>query len=84
MQAGRVEPERQYTAAEVERMFKLNNVLLKAMAKQISCMRMFSNQVGIPENESGLGVLFEETGVNARATLMGISEVNLVLRAFRP
>ena len=36
MQAGRVEPERQYTAAEVERMFKLNDMLLKAMAKKIT------------------------------------------------
>ena len=36
MQAGRVEPECQYTAAEVERMFKLNDVILKAMAKRIT------------------------------------------------
>ena len=36
VQAGSAEPERQYTAAEVERMFKLNDVLLKAGAKGIS------------------------------------------------
>ena len=36
MQAGKVETSWQYSAAEVERMMKLQDVLLKAMAMKIS------------------------------------------------
>src|SRR5437762_2445693 len=38
VEAGDVEETQQYTAAEMERMMKLQDVLLKAMAKKISWM----------------------------------------------
>ena len=37
-EAGEVEETQQYTAAQMERMMKLQDVLLKAMAKKISWM----------------------------------------------